>query len=275
MRPSSFIHLLAVLAFASACNQGNGAKGDGIEKEQKTTAMTNGNDGAKTIHVDRLRDASGKIADVYVLEFNKTLLYVPASWFPQDTFADPKNGWRVRDDIGPPMKRDESPGIIHHVDRGARVQLYLRGGVPRPDVPPNFPVGRIHLKNIAPRASSHPPGRSYGSPNEFGGPYGPPDEFGWARLGKGDYFADFESTQAGGAPKGVTAPSLASVRDGHPPSHFHNGAGVKLGGDVSATYFWLEQEAPEPQWRALRTRMTKLMDWLGTAPYQRNNETIP
>jgi hypothetical protein len=92
---------------------------------------------------------------------------------------------------------------------------------------------------------------------------GPADKGGWAQSGAGDAFADTH----GGA--GVYSPYQGMVRNGHSPvTNFPNESTLVVRG-LTVRYQWKEPDAPQPEWRLLRHRVAKLVEWLATPPTKR------
>jgi hypothetical protein len=208
-----------------------------------------------------LRDRRGDQADVRVLRVREMLLFIPTSWFTRIAYAESfRPGERSADALEPLLRRDEVPGLIHGLRRGGRVQLYLNRSQADSSLPQDFPVTRIELSE-APN-----PDTSIAMEVE----YSPPDELGWAQWGKGDYFADAISLRKGGGAHLVSSASLVTSRAGNPTTKFPNHSGLSFQGQVSAVYYWREEECSQPHWRQLRKRMTDLLAWLATPPAQRD-----
>jgi hypothetical protein len=238
------------LTLTSSCGGEQGSAGDNAANGEVQRKMES-SDGCKdAVPRELLTTQDGELADVYVLKFTDTFLYVPASWFMREVFAESyRPGERRTDELDPLLTRDECPGLIHHVRLAARIQLYLHLSKGEGSLPEDFPVNRIVLKSMGRRG---PVVSDYTN-------YGPPDEYGWAQMGQGTNFADAESLKAGGYPYLVT-----SSRD-------HSSSVVGVRDVATAEYHWREEHVPRPEWRQLRARMTRVVEWLTTSPSQRNS----
>jgi hypothetical protein len=214
---------------------------------------------------------NGDEADVRVVSAGKALLYVPTSWFhPWGlTTAGKREGiqdYHHNQFLSPPFAQEECPGLIHRLPAGKMLQIIL-GDKLVSNIPAAFPVRVLwirsyHSSGFVQSTSSDPPG------------VGPLDEHGWAQWGKGDLFLDFHSPvkRDTGFRYAVSSPTMAERRNGHPPSHVMNSAGIDSLPAMTLSYEWDHRAAPQPAWRELRERMERMTLWLATPPNKRDND---
>jgi hypothetical protein len=256
---------LGIARFSSSRTSGSPASDKNPSDKERRQMEEDGKAAcADTVPIEALRLEGGEIADVRVLRHGDTLLYIPSSWFTRTAFAETfRPGERSSDALEPLLSRDEGPGRIHDVPVGGRVKLFPKIPETEESMGGRFPVRSILLQTLA------------GGPIHSGSvDYGPPDEHGWAQQGQGTSFVDTLSPRDKGSSNGVTSSSIASVRMGYPMDSSPNSSGIVFQEDVQAGYSWLEESAPQPQWRQLRARMGRLMAWLSKPPSQRNRNEI-
>lgn len=185
--------------------------------------------------------------EAYIIRAGDLTLYVPAPWLTNEAFA---GTLAPTDSLEPLIRHGEPPGLVHKLIVGHRG---IRLNLPKPNPPDDFPIFSVVLRRAGEVTST--------AATQI--VLGPADEEGWAQFGKGNGFVDTK-----GSPS-VTSPSLASVRNGHPTiENFPNESSVRVR-QLRVGYLWHERDAPQPEWRSLPQRVSKLVEWLATDPLER------